>query len=233
MKISIMGLGWYGAPLASELLKDGHAVLGSTRSEDKTKQFITQHIHASRFSYPDLPSKDLMDADIVILNIPPFEEELEWFKSFSWNPNTWIIFISSTSVYPAPESKSGILLKAQEDWAQSHFKHWTILRFGGLYGAQRHPGKYLRGRKNIAGRLNPVNLVHLDDCIGFTRTVIDKNLQNRLFNVVSDDHRTKEEFYSEFCRKEGLPLPEFDPNDKSSGKIVPNEELKKHYMLKF
>lgn len=233
MKISILGLGWYGAPLARELLNDGHEIFGSTRSEDKIKQFNSQNIHATQFSFPDLPSKELIDADIVILNIPPFDEELEWFKSFNWNPKTWIVFISSTSVYPAPESKSGQLLKAQEDWVQSHFEKWTILRFGGLYGAERHPGKYLSGRKNIAGRLNPVNLIHLDDCIGFSKTVIAEKLQNILFNVVSDDHRTKEEFYTEFCRSKALPLPEFDLNDTSSGKIVPNEELKKYYKLKF
>lgn len=233
MKISILGLGWYGTPLAIELRNQGHDIFGSTRSEDKTRELRFQNLNASTFSYPDLPSEDLIDSEIVILNIPPFEEELEWFKSFNWNPNTWIIFISSTSVYPEPESKNGHILKAQEDWVQTHFKHWTILRFGGLYGADRHPGKYLSGRKNLAGRLSPVNLIHQDDCVDFTKTVIEKKLQNILFNVVSDDHRTREEFYSEFCKKTGLPLPEFDKNDQSSGKIVPNDEMRKYYQLKF
>ena len=233
MKISILGLGWFGAPLAIELRNQGNDIFGSTRSEEKAREFRLQNIYASTFSYPDLPPEELIDSDIVILNIPPFEEELRWFKSFNWNPKTWLIFISSTSVYPEPESKNGHLLKAQEDWIQSQFNHWTILRFGGLYGADRHPGKYLSGRKNLAGRLSPVNLIHQEDCIEFTKTVIAKKLQSNLFNVVSDDHRTREEFYSEYCREAGLPLPEFDHNDHSSGNIVPNNEMKKHYRLKF
>lgn len=227
-----MGLGWYGAPLAAELLKDGHEIFGSTRSEEKVQDFKSQNIKASKFSYPDSPSQDLINADIVILNIPPFEEELDWFKSFNWNPKTWLIFISSTSVYPAPESKNAHHLKAQEDWVQNHFEKWTVLRFGGLYGSGRHPGKYLSGRKNLAGRLAPVNLIHLDDCIGFTKVVINQKLQNNLFHVVSDDHRSREEFYSEFCRNAGLPLPEFDMNDSSTGKVVPNDEMKKYYAFK-
>lgn len=233
MKISILGLGWYGSPLAVELQKDGHIISGSTRSDEKRSLFKSQNIYAEAISYPQVPSEKLLEADIVILNVPPFDEELDWFKSFSWNPKTWIIFISSTSTYPVPDSKSGMLLKAQEDWIQAHFEKWTILRFGGLYGAQRHPGKYLSGRKNLAGRLWPVNLIHLDDCIGFSKTVIEKGIHNKLFHVVSDDHRTKEEFYSEFCKEEGLPLPEFDLTDFSVGKTVPNDELKKVYQLKF
>jgi len=233
MKISIVGLGWYGSPLAVELQKAGHTISGSTRSDEKIAQFKSQNIYAEAISCPQVPSKKLLTAEIVILNIPPFDEELDWFKSFPWDSKTWIIFISSTSTYPVPDSKSGMLLKAQEDWVQGHFEKWTILRFGGLYGAKRHPGKYLSGRKNLAGRLWPVNLVHLDDCIGVTKTVIDQNIHNKLLHVVSDDHRTKEEFYSEYCQKEGLPLPEFDLTDLSVGKTVPNDELKKIYQLKF
>lgn len=229
MKISVIGLGWYGEPLAQELQKSGHRISGSTRTKEKEQSFYSQNINAERLSYPDLPSDNLMNADIVILNIPPFEEELQWFKNFEWNAKTWLIFISSTSVYPTPETKSGHLLQQQEEWVQNEFEHWTILRFGGLYGGSRHPGKSLSGKKNLAGRMKPVNLIHLDDCIGFTKTVIEKRLQNKIFNVVSDDHRTREEFYTEHCRKAGLPLPEFDQNDLSQGKIVPNEEMKKYY----
>lgn len=231
MKISILGLGWFGAPLAIELRNLGHDIFGSTRSDEKTRAFRFQNLYAETFAFPDLPSEDLIDSEIVILNIPPFAEELEWFKRFNWNPNTWIIFISSTSVYPTPESKNGHILKEQEDWIQSHFKQWTILRFGGLLGQDRHPGKYLSGRKNLAGRLSPVNLIHLDDCIGFTKTVIKEKLKGQIFNVVSDDHRTREEFYSEFCRNAGLPLPEFDPSDSATGKIVPNNEMKSWYRV--
>lgn len=222
-----MGLGWFGEPLAKSLFQAGHLILGSTRSEEKKRHLLSHHIQASILNYPDVPNKELIASPIVILNIPPFKEQLDWLKSFQWNPDTWVIFISSTSVYPIPDSKNGHLLKDQEDWIQSYFKHWTILRFGGLMGQDRHPGKYLSGRKNLSGRLWPVNLIHQDDCVNFTKIIIEKNIQHQIINVVSDDHRSREDFYTEYCLKNGLPVPEFDQLDFSIGKLVPNNEMKK------
>lgn len=233
MKISIIGLGWFGEPLAKELLKAGHEVFGTTRTIDKKEQLEKENIHVSLFEYPEYPNKNLLDNDIVILNIPPFIDELEWFQSWQWNPKTWVIFVSSTSVYSKKENQNIPLLKQQEAWIQSEFQNWTILRFGGLIGQNRHPGKYMSGKKNLAGRLWPVNLVHLDDCIGVTKTIIEKNLKSEIFNVVSSDHPTREEYYTDYCKKNGLPLPEFDQSDDSKAEAIENQKITKFYNSEF
>lgn len=227
-KISIIGLGWFGEPLAKSLLKDGFKVAGTTRTEDKKALLEKENIKVELLNYPNYPSRELLESDIIVLNIPPFAEELDWFESWGWNDKSWIIFISSTSVY-SKSTASASNLKQQESWIQDHFKHWTILRFGGLIGPDRHPGKHLSGRKNLTGRHSPVNLIHLDDCIGVTRTIIEKNVQNEIFNVVSSEHPTRENYYTDFCLKHGLQIPEFDQNDRSVAEVVSNEKLLKLY----
>lgn len=229
MKISIIGLGWFGEPLAKELLKQGHEISGSTRTQDKKAELENENIKVELLDYPSYANKDLLDVDVVILNIPPFSDQLEWFESWQWNHDTWIIFISSTSVYSKKVSENISILKQEESWVQSHFTHWTILRFGGLIGDGRHPGKHLSGKKNLPGRLWPVNLVHLDDCIGVTKTVIEKNVRNEIINVVASGHPTREKFYTDYCLKNNLPLPEFDQNDHSVTELVSNEKVLKAY----
>jgi nucleoside-diphosphate-sugar epimerase len=229
MKISILGLGWFGSPLASLLIKAGHQIAGSTRSEEKQLQFQKEQIKATLLAYPTMPSPELLDADIVILNIPPFPEELNWFQSFNWNSQTWMIFISSTSVTINPDSDNAQLLKAQEEWVKASFSKWTILRFGGLIGNDRHPAKYLSGKKGLSGRLWPVNLIHKEDCLQVTKTIIDQNIHQKIFNVVSDEHPTREDFYTACCMKMGMAKPEFDQNDASIRASVSNEELKSFY----
>lgn len=229
MKTSIIGLGWFGQALAQKLKKQGHEVWGTTRTTAKKSLLEKSDLAVQVLQYPDLPGKELLDADVVILNIPPFPQELSWFKSWPWDPKAWVIFISSTALYSPHEQVLSHPLHDQEEWIKSTFKNWTVLRFGGLIGGGRHPGKFLSGKDNIKGRLWPVNLIHQSDAVGFALTVLERELKSKTFHVVSDDHPTKEAFYTDFCQQNGLPLPSFDQHDQTLGKIVPNEEMKKYY----
>ena len=206
MKISILGLGWFGLPFG-ESLKHSHEIYGTTRSSEKKKQLSDNGLNVSVLSYPQPPNEVILDSEIIILNIPPFEGELEWFKSWNLDRNIWMIFISSTS-------KKEILLK-QEEWVQAHFNTWTILRFGGLVGGNRRPGKYLAGKKNLPGRFWPVKLLDRDDAISFTRKVIDEKIQYQILDVYEKTDLTREEFYIKFCQENGLEIPEFDQSDNS------------------
>lgn len=218
-RINITGLGWFGAPLAVHLLDKGYEISGTTRSPEKKAHFDALGIQSSLLTPFDPYSPE---GEIVILNIPPFEGELSWFKSWNWNDSTWVIFISSTS--------GSKLLLEQEEWIKSRFKNWTILRFGGLFGNGRHPGKHLSGRTNLKGPLHPVNLIHLEDTIGATTSVIEKGIKNKIIHVVCDEHPTKRDYYSAWCKDHNLPLPEFDLSDTSSGKVISSEALHEFYV---
>ncbi|RTY97269.1 SDR family NAD(P)-dependent oxidoreductase, partial [Flavobacterium bomense] len=98
-----------------------------------------------------------------------------------------VLFISSTSVYGDtstalsvteetelnPDTESGKQLVQSEQLLQSNsnFKT-TILRFGGLIGEDRHPIKFLAGRKNIENPNAPINLIHQEDCIGIVIKIL-------------------------------------------------------------
>ena len=241
MKISIIGLGWFGKVLAKELSVT-HEIRGTTRSQLKVLALADEHISAEALSPMDLPSQDLLNADVIVLNIPPFNEQLAWFQSWNWNKKTHVIFVSSTSIYgevtgtvdentvPKPDTPNSKILAQEEAWLRS-FPLSTIIRFGGLIGKDRHPGKILSGRQNIGGANQPVNLIHLDDCVGFTKLVIEKKMINETFNLVHPDHPKRQDYYQGYCLREKLPLPHFI-EDNMEGKIVSSEKVKSLYTFK-
>lgn len=225
MKISIVGLGWFGSSLAQML--DDHEVSGTHRTD---------------LNETNTPTESIMDADVLVINIPPFKNQLEWFKSWNWSKKTHVIFISSTSVYgqesgdldesviPGPNTENGKLLLEEEEWIKT-FPFHTVIRFGGLLGKNRHPGKVLSGRKNISGGNQPVNLLHLDDAVGFTKLVIEQKLINRTFNLVNPEHPTREAFYQDYARTHQLPLPEFD-HSPMPGKTICSALVENLYEFK-
>jgi nucleoside-diphosphate-sugar epimerase len=225
MKVSIVGLGWYGTPLALELIKQGVDVKGSTRELNKKSELKAKGVELHELRFPTLPREELLDCDMLILNIPPFENQLEWFKKWSFSKKTWLIFISSTS--------GNQLLIDTEDWIKKNFHEWTVLRFAGLLGADRHPGKYLSGKKDLKGRLWPVNLLHQDDAVGFTLSILEKKIKGECIEVLSDEHHTREEFYTEFARRNLLPLPHFDTQDTSEKPALNNQRAKEIYSFKW
>lgn len=241
MKISIIGLGWFGSSLA-EALKDTHTIVGSTRSEEKVREFLRLGIKAEVLTTTRTPSPLLMDADVIVLNIPPFIDQVGWFKSWQWRPETHVIFISSTSVYgqeegtlaesdPAlPESANGHILVEEEDWIKT-LPAYTIIRFGGLVGPTRHPGKFLSGRKELSGGNQPVNLIHQEDTVGFTKLVIEKRLTQETFNLVSPDHPTRRDYYGGYCAENKLPLPEFK-DALVPGKTISADKVSRLYEFK-
>lgn len=225
MKISIVGLGWFGSSLAEALA--GHEISGTHRTD---------------LNESNTPSAAIMDADVFVLNIPPFKNQLKWFQSWNWSQKTHVIFISSTSVYgqeageldesmaPIPSTENGQLLLQEEEWFKT-FPHHTIIRFGGLLGKDRHPGKVLSGRKNLSGGNQPVNLLHLDDAVGFTKLVIEQKLVNRTFNLVNPEHPTREAFYRGYCETHKLPLPEFE-HSSMPGKSICSALVENLYEFK-
>ncbi len=226
MKVSVLGLGWYGGPLALALTSEGFEVTGSTRSPDKLIKFQQQGAaRAYLLESPHSPNEDLLSSDVLVLNIPPKAGQLEWFRSWHFKKDPWVIFISSTSLAP--------LLLEEESWIMDCFKDWTILRFAGLIGGQRHPGRSLSGKKDLKGRLWPVNLLHQDDAVGFTLEIIRQKIKGEIIEVLSDEHHTREEFYTEFAKRSGTPVPQFDQGDLSLRSALENSRAKSIYSFKW
>jgi nucleoside-diphosphate-sugar epimerase len=202
----------------------------------------------------------LQNSDVLIIDIPPklrgnsSDTSTELSKTFVAKIQNVIpfiekssvekvIFVSSTSVYaddnsiiteetiPNPDTESGKQLLEAEHLLQSNSNfQTTILRFGGLIGEDRHPIKFLAGRKNIENPEGPINLIHQVDCIGIIEEIIKKGLYflrqhklaqsdnwdwNEVFNAVAPFHPTRKEYYTQKAIELNLPLPKFDDPSNS------------------
>lgn len=221
-KIAIIGCGWLGLPLAKKLVSLGYATNGSTTSPEKLNTLKENNIvpFLVQLHLDNKPSAltEFLDVDVLIVNIPPgrssnsadtYLDKLKYLKSEVLSSVVRkIIFVSSTSVYAenntihtessqrlGTEPSSIRLKKAEEIFKDLANIEATIIRMSGLIGPERHPGRFFAGKKNIPNGLAPVNLIHLDDCIGVICKVIEENLWNEVFNGAAPTHPTKMEFY--------------------------------------
>jgi nucleoside-diphosphate-sugar epimerase len=113
-KISILGCGWLGLPLAKSLIKKGFVIKGSTTSEEKLSVLENAGIEPFLISIKSNKVagnivKFLDDSEILIIDIPPdlrygntesFIEKMKQSIPFLEHSSIKnIIFVSSTSVY--------------------------------------------------------------------------------------------------------------------------------------
>lgn len=251
MIVSILGCGWYGKALAKELLQKGIVVRGSATSAEKLNVLrelgITPHVVRVNEDGTNYDA-DFFKCDILVISIPPGLKKGEGstylpkikhiIQAVLQNNIQKVIYISSIGVYgdhnktitetdePNSDTESGkILLEAENLFrSQSSFKT-AIVRFGGLVGPGRHPGRFFAGKKDIPNGLAPVNMIHLDDCVGIGSAIIEKNAFGHLFNACSPDHPAKEDFYKDAALKGGYEAPEFI-HELKNWKIVESVNLK-------
>jgi nucleoside-diphosphate-sugar epimerase len=251
-QISILGCGWLGFPLAKSLVKKGFSVQGSTTSSEKRS--LLQNAGITPFQIALFENKIvgeidlfLKNSEILIIDIPPklrsdakenFVGKIQMLIPFIEKSSVRnVLFVSSTTVYaddnttisestaPHPTTESGKQLLETEQLLQSNFNQTTIVRFGGLIGEQRHPIHFLSGRKNLENADAPINLIHQEDCIGIIEKVMEKECWNEVFNAVAPHHPTRKKYYTQKAIDLNLPLPEFDENKTSVGKIISSEKL--------
>ncbi len=248
--ISILGCGWLGLPLASDLVKNDYRVKGSTTHIAKLSTIRSLGIQPFLVNLdPEYKGEGhFMDSEILLINLPPrnrsedpdyHEKQLRnLLRQVSKSPIDKVVFISSTSVYPNngkevsegdasmnATSRAGISLLAMEEIfrSDSNLKS-TIIRFGGLYGPDRNPARFFSGTNEIPGGENPVNMIHLDDAIGVIKEVIENDYWNYTFNACSPKHPSKITFYNQAAIDSGLNPPRFVMNT-TPHKIVSSDFL--------
>ena len=253
MKISILGCGWLGFPLAKSLVEKGFSVKGSTTSENKLSILSTARILPYLISVNENEivgdfNAFLENSEILIIDIPPklrgdFSESFvskikNLIPLIEKSAVKKVIFVSSTSVYadsnseitentqPQPETESGKqLLEAERLLLSNSNFQTTVVRFGGLIGEDRHPIYFLAGRKNIENPDAPINFIHQKDCIGIIEAIISKGIYAEIFNAVTPFHPTRKDYYTQKAIELKLPLPEFDTSKTSVGKLILSEKI--------
>ncbi|MEP1086477.1 NAD(P)-binding domain-containing protein [Algoriphagus sp.] len=234
-KISIIGLGWIGLPLAQLLQRNGHEVVGSTTTAAKQTSLISQGINAIHFSLDPFPQgigfQKLFTSEVLVINIPPrtrstdgkmYLEQMKFLRSMVDQSNLRkIIFVSSTGVYPdhprdeaytekepltVETSGNSILMKGESAF-KAIDKELTIVRFGGLLGDDRIPGKYVAGRENVNGSTR-VNYIYRYDAARMLQWIIEKELWNETYNGVAPKHPQRREVYERNVLDLGIEPPQ-------------------------
>ncbi|MCD9515254.1 NAD-dependent epimerase/dehydratase family protein [Photobacterium carnosum] len=255
MKVSICGCGWLGLPLALSLKSQAIEVWGSKTTIEGANVLQQQGINSCLLTLPLIGDIDpaivqFLTTDVLIIAIPPGrknldpQDHIEKVMSLATAAKKAgcqrIIFISTTSVYDPlqgevlettpvnPSSASGQLHYALEQQLRQQWQQQlTVLRLSGLIGPQRHPVTFLSGRQQLSAAKQPVNLVHLDDCIGVISAIITQYPSMPIMHLAASTHPTREQYYTTMAIKLQLPLPEFghDDNGINGKKINSNQTI--------
>ncbi len=248
--VGILGCGWLGTPLAQELIRAGKSVRGSSTREEKIKALEREginafHIRLGSDGFKGPIGDFLQGLHCLIFNIPPglrrnpesdYVQKIKYLdEALEASDCRRLIYVSSTSVYgnkqgavdesvpPEPDSETGRqLLEAEELLLNRSDRDTLVVRFGGLIGGDRHPVKYLSGRKDLSGGGDPVNLIHLEDCIRILCAAQSQPQWTGVINAVHPSHPTKAEYYTGVARDLGLPVPEYRPEPPSQHSKVVN-----------
>lgn len=241
---TILGMGYLGRPLAEKCYQQGSEVAATKRS--LTSDDINLPIQLDSL---DLNQADAFDAPFweahwrnkptwfCLLPPTPFADYTAVLRQWREKAEAYgvqhLIFSSSTGVYgdqaracdettpPDPQTESARRIVAvEQDLLSSSVPNIDILRFGGLYCAERHPLRSLLKKSQISGGSQPVNVIHRDAAVAALLQTAAQPKGKRIRNVVESEHPTRAEFYRAEARKLGLPEPDFLPDDTRGGKIV-------------
>ncbi|CAM3936980.1 Nucleoside-diphosphate-sugar epimerase [Pedobacter westerhofensis] len=234
-KISILGCGWYGLALAKKLMEAGYTVKGSTTTPNKQELLKDLGVIPYIVSFQeDEETFDpgFFESSILMICIPPKRSTAEQHtflskitkiaNAASHGQVQNIVFISSTSVYgdlntevdehstPFPDTDSGKAMLAAESLLKSYPDFTTtVIRFGGLIGPDKNPGRFFAGKSDIPNGQAPVNLIHLSDCLGITLKILEDAAFGDTYNACSPQHPLRSVFYTNAAIQSNLAPPQF------------------------
>lgn len=237
-KISILGCGWLGKPLAQELIKKGHRVYGSATSREKLSQLEANGItpFLIDIDQDDNPFANLLDADVLVIAITSKNKDgyQRLVQAIEKSVLRKVVFVSSTSVYSntngivteETETIDSFLAEIERLFTSNSVFQTTIVRFGGLFGYNRKPGNFFKPGRIIDYPEGFVNMIHQDDCVNILHDIIKQDVWNETFNACSTDHPTRREYYTNEAKKVGRSDLQFNEQSENEFKIVSSEKLK-------
>lgn len=232
-RISIIGFGWLGLPLARHLQELGYLVKGSATSAEKVNSLTQDGLPTYLFNLTPHPTgegfNELFQTDILWINIPPrtrhlpashHPEQIKYVRALIDQYQVKkVVYVSATSVYPdtnqiwkesdlLTSTNTGNLSLYQAEKILSDNRNYdlTILRYGGLLGVNRIPGKYFSGKEHVQGN-SPVNYIHRDDAIGIASFILEQNIWGEIINGVCPIHPKRKDVYEKNAAELGFPPP--------------------------
>lgn len=261
-RISILGAGWLGTPLALSFKEIGHQIKVSTTNLNKLHEFQKQGLQAFLINTDlDWQTEDwelfFKDTDLLIITIPPthnrvlktsYSDKIKKIIPYiEKHKIKEVIFSSSTTVYlslkglvdektkihPISNMDKQIIQVENLLLENPKFKA-TILRLGGLIGEDRHPVHYIVKKSVVNDANNPVNMVHQKDIIRFLLKMSTMILPNDIFNIVAPIQHNRRHFYTQEAKRLGLStLPNFIDNPSADYRKVNGEKITKFCKLNY
>ena len=235
--VGIIGCGWLGKVLAEHLIKQSHHVVVTVRTVIKQQELLAQQLNCHLMTVPGDVSTDhiIFQQDVLVIAITPgfkrgntdYADNIKKIVQQCELSNIKkIILISSTGVYQGltgvvdefseintEHHKAQILFNAEQavlNFSGQYQGQGQVLRLAGLLGEDREPGKFLSGKKGLAGANSSVNLIHQLDAVGLIIKLINEKLKQKVFVGVSQTNATKQAFYQAASQALGLIEPEFE-----------------------
>ena len=243
-KVSVLGCGWLGKPLAIEMIKNGHSVKGSTTTKEKISELKASGIEPHLIDIGQIGNiSEFLKSSVLVVAITSKSVDAykDLIKKIEASEIRKVIYISSTSVYRS-ENKTvtedsrltpSVLLEIEELFKQNGNFECTILRFAGLFGEDRKPGRFFKPNMPIKNPDGFVNLIHQDDCIQIINKIISTNCWQITLNACADSHPTRKDFYTKELAKTGNSSPEFKTDSSYKYKIVSSKKLKTRLNYEF
>lgn len=233
--------------MAEQLVSKGYHVKASTTLESRLPKLKSIDVEPFIIDIGKLQSniQTFLQTNVLVINIPSkntysfsiLAKELEKSKVEK------VVFVSSTSVYKnsnkiisesdSAESTEHPLLKIENLIRNIDSIQTTVVRFGGLIGYSRNPGKFFVKERVVHNSDSPVNLIHRDDCIEIICQIIEQEAWGNVFNCCADTHPTKKEFFTQAINSIGNEIPEFTKSKTKSFKIISNQKVKQFLNYEF
>jgi len=243
--IGIVGCGWLGKALIKELIEleeiSPQSILATCQSSESLDLLIESGIRAEKLLLPNndntLAMHNIFKQDSIIICIPPqlkhgradYPQKVQQLvKCAELNDVKRIILVSTTAVYNGlsgdidendkldySAKKVKVISNAEQE-VISFKGSAAVIRFAGLIGEDRHPGRFLSTNRKMTDGQLWVNLIHQKDAVGLLKCLLFQNDKTGIFNGVSDNKLTKKLFYQTAASSLKVTEPEFNSSDKQT-----------------
>jgi len=246
MDILIVGCGWVGTYMATELVKSGHRIWATCTSAEKAGRLAALGLEARVVDFDKgevPPGLGRQAFDLAIISVPITHKDsvetihrrfaglVAFLGGLSFRQ---AFFFGSVGIYPKVSAIIGEdtfldvelepKLLSGEQTLRAAYPGLNILRLGGLFGFERVMAKHFVGKVCEIG-YQTANVVHVVDIHGIVLAMIAAESRGKTYNVVCPEHPLKKDVIAASAAKYGYGMPAAFSETDHTAKVVSPERL--------
>ncbi|MAZ49458.1 MAG: hypothetical protein CME65_12935 [Halobacteriovoraceae bacterium] len=156
----------------------------------------------------------------LVFSLPPSKSALNLVRNLNFEGKA--ILLSSIGVYSKEEAvinetgaigiseRSQLIRQIEIEFLK--LPEAVVLRLGGLFDENRHPVKYIIKNNSHPEAQELVNFVHIDDVCESIHFMLKNRGEHKVYNIVDQNHPTKEEYYTKIASRLNLEPIKFSKN---------------------